>query len=56
MDPNSRTLIKVTIEDMADAEQRIRVLMGDDVEPRKEWIDSNVSFASEDDFKIKGAE
>ncbi len=56
MDPDSRTLIKVTIEDMADAEQRIRVLMGDDVEPRKEWIDSNVSFASEDDFKIKGAE
>jgi len=56
MDPTTRTLIKVTIEDMADAEQRIRVLMGDDVEPRKEWIDSNVSFASEDDFKIKGAE
>ena len=56
MDPASRTLIKVTIEDLADAEQRIRVLMGDDVEPRKEWIDANVSFAAEDDFKIKGAE
>ncbi len=56
MDPTSRTLIKVTIDDMADAEQRISILMGDDVEPRKEWIDANVSFVSEDDFKLKEAE
>jgi topoisomerase-4 subunit B len=56
MNPETRTLIKVTIEDLADAENRIQVLMGDEVEPRKEWIDANVSFATEDDFKISGGE
>ena len=53
MNPETRTLVRVTIEDLADAEQRISILMGDNVEPRKEWIDANVSFASDDDFKIK---
>ncbi|MDD3126089.1 MAG: DNA topoisomerase IV subunit B [Candidatus Izemoplasmatales bacterium] len=56
MNPETRTLIRVTIEDLADAEQRISILMGDNVEPRKEWIDTNISFASDDDFKIKGVE
>ncbi len=49
----TRTLIRVHVEDMADAEQRIAILMGDDVEPRKEWIDTNISFDSEDDYKLK---
>ena len=53
MNPNSRTLIQVNIEDLGDADQRINVLMGDKVEPRREWIEHNVSFSSEDDFKIK---
>jgi topoisomerase-4 subunit B len=56
MNPETRTLIRVTVEDLADAESRIAILMGDEVEPRKEWIDTNVSFASEDDFKIKEAQ
>jgi topoisomerase-4 subunit B len=55
MDPKSRTLIQVKIDDLAEADQRISVLMGDKVEPRKEWIDSNVSFENEDDdFMIEG--
>jgi len=53
MNPETRTLVQVRIEDMADAEQRITVLMGDKVEPRKEWIDTFVSFESEDDFRRK---
>jgi topoisomerase IV subunit B len=53
MNPETRTLIRVSIEDLADAEQRISVLMGDNVEPRKEWIDANVSFETEDDFRIR---
>ena len=53
MNPATRTLIRVHVEDMADAEQRIAILMGDDVEPRKEWIDTNISFDSEDDYKLK---
>ena len=56
MNPQTRTLIQVRIEDMADADQRISVLMGDKVEPRKEWIDRFVSFESDDSFKIKGEE
>ncbi len=56
MNPETRTLIRVHIEDMADADQRISVLMGDKVEPRKEWIDTFVSFESEDNYRIKGEE
>ncbi len=54
MNPASRSLIQVKIEDFADADQRISVLMGDKVEPRKEWIDNFVSFENEDDFEIGG--
>ena len=52
MNPASRTLIQVNIEDLADADQRISILMGDKVEPRRDWIESNVSFTSEDNFRI----
>jgi len=52
MNPESRTLIQVNIEDLADADQRISILMGDKVEPRRDWIESNVSFTSEDNFRI----
>lgn len=52
MNPNTRTLIQVTIDDLADADQRIKILMGDKVEPRREWIENNVIFSSEDDFQI----
>ena len=33
-------------------EKRVNVLMGDKVEPRKEWIEENVEFSMEDDYKI----
>ena len=52
MDPKTRTLIRVTIEDATLAEKRVNVLMGDKVEPRKEWIEENVEFSMEDDYKI----
>ncbi|MCK5388149.1 MAG: DNA topoisomerase IV subunit B, partial [Candidatus Izimaplasma sp.] len=52
MDPATRTLIQVNIDDLADADQRITILMGDKVEPRRDWIESNVEFGSEDDFVI----
>ena len=54
MNPKTRTLIQVNIEDLADADQRISVLMGDKVEPRRDWIESNVRFTSEDNFRIGG--
>lgn len=52
MQPGSRTLIRVNIEDAQLAEKRVSVLMGDDVPPRKEWIDENVEFTLEDDYQI----
>ncbi len=52
MDPGTRTLIRVTIEDFARAERRITTLMGDKVEPRRKWIESNVAFGMEEDGNI----
>ena len=52
MNPATRTLIKVNIDDAMLAEKRVSVLMGDKVEPRKEWIEENVEFSLEDDYKI----
>jgi len=51
MNPETRSLIKVTINDAALAEKRVHVLMGDKVEPRKEWIEENVDFTMEDNFR-----
>lgn len=52
MDPERRNLIKVSIVDAALAEKRVSVLMGDKVEPRKEWIEENVEFSLEDSYEI----
>ena len=51
MDPHNRRLLRVTLTDAAIAEKRIHVLMGDEVMPRKEWINENVDFTLEDDFR-----
>lgn len=48
MNPETRTLIRVTIEDLARAEHRVSVLMGDKVEPRRKWIEDNVKFTLEE--------
>ena len=50
MDPNKRSLIKVNLTDAALAERRVSVLMGDNVEPRKQWIEENVEFTLEDNY------
>ena len=53
MDPESRTLIKVGIDDVMKAERRVSTLMGDKAERRREWIENNISFTLEDDFKVE---
>lgn len=53
MNPETRTLIQVSIEDAAIVERRVSVLMGDKVEPRREWIEQNVQFTLEDNFVIE---
>ena len=52
MDPKYRSLVKVNIIDGALAEKRVSILMGDAVEPRKNWINENVEFSLEDSYKI----
>jgi topoisomerase IV subunit B len=52
MDPETRTLIRVRIDDAARAERRITTLMGDKVEPRRKWIENNVAFGLEEDQSI----
>ena len=51
MNPDTRSLIRVNITDAALAEKRVSVLMGDKVEPRKEWINENVEFTMEDSYR-----
>jgi topoisomerase IV subunit B len=52
MNPETRTLIRVKIDDAARAERRITTLMGDKVEPRRKWIEGNVAFGLEEDDTI----
>ncbi|WOV85720.1 DNA topoisomerase IV subunit B [Sporosarcina jeotgali] len=52
MNPDTRTLIRVTIEDGAQSERRVTTLMGDKVEPRRRWIESNVDFSLEEGSTI----
>lgn len=49
MNPETRTLIQVRIEDAELAERRVTTLMGNKVEPRREWIEENVQFTLADD-------
>ena len=44
MNPETRTLIRVTIDDLARAERRVSVLMGDKAAPRRQWIEDNVVY------------
>jgi topoisomerase-4 subunit B len=53
MNPQTRSLIQVKIEDLAASDKRISVLMGDLVAPRREWIEDNVDFEISDDFDLQ---
>lgn len=52
MDPETRTLIRVKLEDAARAEKRVTTLMGDKVEPRRKWIESHVAFGLDEESNI----
>jgi topoisomerase-4 subunit B len=51
MNPESRTLLCVTIENAMMAEKRVTELMGDKAELRRNWIEDNVVFTLEDDYR-----
>ena len=48
MDPNFRTLRKVTIDSLAEADRVFSMLMGDEVPPRREFIEKNAVYANID--------
>ena len=50
MDPKTRQLLKVTIEDSLVAEQRLITLMGNDPQTRRQWIEENINFNEVDSF------
>jgi topoisomerase-4 subunit B len=52
MNPETRTLIRVKITDAALAERRVTTLMGDRVEPRRQWIERNVRFNMADEGSL----
>ena len=45
MDPETRTLRRITLEDARRADEIFTILMGEAVEPRKEWIEHNAKYA-----------
>ncbi len=49
MNPETRSLIQVGIEDINDAENQIETLMGDNAEKRRNWLEQHVSFTLEED-------
>lgn len=52
MDPEHRTLVRVRIDDAAQAERRVTTLMGDKVEPRRKWIEKHVQFTLEEEGSL----
>ena len=49
MNPETRTLVQVKIDDLADAEGQIETLMGNDSSRRRDWLENHVSFTLEED-------
>ncbi len=52
MNPETRTLIRVTMDNVTQAERRVTTLMGDKVAPRRTWIEENVQFGLEESDNI----
>ena len=50
MDPEQRSLRRITLDDAARADEIFTVLMGEQVEPRKDWIERNAKYAVNLDF------
>ena len=51
MNPDGRKLMQVGIEDFVEVERRVTILMGDKVEPRREYISTYANFNKVDDFE-----
>ncbi len=49
MNPETRSLVKVSVEDLGDAENQIETLMGNDANRRREWLENHVTFTLEEE-------
>ena len=49
MNPETRCLIQVKLEDAIDAESQIEILMGNDATRRRDWLETHVSFTLEEE-------
>lgn len=49
MNPDTRTMLRVKIEDLEFANKEVETLMGDQVSPRRKWIEQNVDFSDHDE-------
>ena len=54
MNPKTRSLLRVEINDYAIADRRLSTLMGDNAAIRRQWIEENVHFTLEDSFRMEG--
>ena len=54
MNPQTRSLLRVEINDYNIADRRLTTLMGDNAAVRRQWIEENVRFTLEDDFRKEG--
>ena len=54
MNPKTRSLLRVEINDYAIADRRLSTLMGDNAAIRRQWIEENVPFTLEDSFRMEG--
>ena len=52
MDPKTRSLIQVQVDDFYKADRRVSTLMGDKVDIRRDWIEQNVAFTLEEDDHV----
>src|SRR5690625_2491634 len=52
MNPETRTLIRVTIDDISRTDRRVTTLMGNKVAPRRKWIEGNVDFGLDEETNI----
>ena len=55
MDPRTRKLIRLTLDDYEEASSKVELFMGKDAAPRAKWIDENIDFSDKSDFlSLKG--
>ena len=53
MDPETRNMIQVQIDDLLIADKRVTTLMGDKVDARRDWIEENVAFTLEEEIDVE---